>query len=227
MWRKNQAESQKLHETRDHLTRTRTRLVSLYCGAVEGNHKRRMNYLNKKLQETGETLASLAEIETELLAQKSDGRRFVVSSLFLHECFEELTLDSNEQFHFVTGCEIGGLMILDQRCGFEHVSRTAAGVEGELKSTHRLLCRLEQFGLRLLAHSHSHPGHGIGATMPSPTDRAFQERLERGGYPTVGAIFSRDGFIRFFRLDHDFELEVHGKGVEEIEPNVFRLTHLG
>jgi hypothetical protein len=225
MWRK-KAESQKLIETRAQLTRTRARLLALYSGAVENNNARRMSYLNKKLQETGQMLDSLAEIETEILSRKRGDTRFIVSSLFLHECFRDLTLDNKEQFFFISGCEADGIMILDQRCGFEHVSRTAAGVEGEIRSTHHLLCKLEQFGHRLLAHFHSHPGHGIGATMPSPTDRAFQERLERGGYPTVAAVFSRDRYIRFFRLDHEFELEVHGKGVEEVEPNVFHLTHL-
>jgi len=220
------AESQKLIETKTQLARTRARLLALYSNAVEKNNMRRMSYLNKKLQETGQMLDSLAEIETELLSQKRSDGRFVVSSLFLHECFRELTLDSKEQFVFISGCEAGGIMVLDQKCGFEHVSRTAAGVEGEVRSTHNLLCKLEHFGHRLLAHFHSHPGRGIGATMPSSTDRAFQERLERGGYPTVAAVFSRDGYIRFFRLDHEFELEVHGKGVEEVEPNVFHLTHL-
>ena len=227
MAKRKPAECQKLLQTRAHLIRNRARMLSLYSNATDKNDKRQMNYLNRKLQEAGKMLDSLAEIETELLSHKSGGRRFVVSSLFLQECFKELTLDSKEQFIFISGCEADGLMILDRKCGFEHVSRTAAGVEGEIRSTHTLLCKLEQFGHRLLAHFHSHPGQGVGATLPSPTDHGFQERLERGGYPTVAAIFSRDGYIRFFRLDHDFELQVHGKGAEEVEPNVFHLTPVG
>jgi proteasome lid subunit RPN8/RPN11 len=131
-----------------------------------------------------------------------------------------------EQFFFITGSETDGLLILDQTCGFEHASRTAAGVEGEIKSTHALLCRLEHFGHRLLGHFHSHPGRGIGATLPSSIDRTFQERLERGGYPTVAAVFSRDGFVRFFRLDNNFELQIFGKGAEKVEPNIFHLAPL-
>jgi hypothetical protein len=218
--------SPKLLETRESLLRTRSRLLALYSAAVAQNNRERMNYLNKRLAETSRTLESLTEIETELLGQRARANRFLVSSLFLWECFRELTADSREQFFFITGSEIDGILTLDQKCGFEHVARTAVGVEGELKSTHALLCKLERFGHRLLGHFHSHPGHGIGSTVPSPTDRGFQERLERGGYPAVAAIFSRDGYIRFFRLDHNFELQIHGKGVEEIEPNVFRLTNL-
>jgi proteasome lid subunit RPN8/RPN11 len=226
MSRSKNISSPKLLETRESLLRTRNRLLALYSAAVAQNNRERMNYLNKRLAETSRTLETLTEIETELLRQRVYAKRFLVSSLFLWECFRELTVDSREQFFFITGSEIDGVLTLDQKWGFEHVTRTAVGVEGELKSTHALLCKLERFGHRLLGHFHSHPGHGIGSTIPSPTDRGFQERLERGGYPAVAAIFSRDGYVRFFRLDHNFELQVHGKGVEEVEPNVFRLTNL-
>jgi proteasome lid subunit RPN8/RPN11 len=227
MWgRRNENKSKKLLETRDYLVRTRTRFLALYSAAVEKSDKERMNYINKRLAETNRMLGSLGEIETELLGQQAGAHRFLISSLFLHECFKELTADSKEQFFFVTGSEADGTLVLDQKCGFAHVTRSVVGVEGEIQSTHSLLCKLEKFGHRLLAHFHSHPGHGIGSTLPSSTDREFQERLERGGYPNVAAIFSRDGFVRFFRLDHKFEIAIHGKGVEEIEPNVFRLTNL-
>jgi proteasome lid subunit RPN8/RPN11 len=216
----------KLLETRESLLHTRSRLLGLYSAAVERNHRERMNYLNRRLAETARLLESLSEIEGELMSQNIGANRYIVSSLFLSECFHELTADSREQFFFITGSEAGGILTLDQKCGFEHVVRTVVGVEGELKSTHALLCKLERFGHRLLGHFHSHPGHGMGSTVPSPTDRSFQERLERGGYPTLATIFSRDGYVRFFRLDHNFELQIHGKGVEEVEPNVFRLTNL-
>jgi hypothetical protein len=40
----------------------------------------------------------------------------------------------------------------------------------------------------------------------------------------VAAIFSRDGYIRFFRLDDDLEIEIYGSGVEQHGKNSFRLT---
>ena len=42
----------------------------------------------------------------------------------------------------------------------------------------------------------------------------------------LGAIFSRDGYVRFFRLDRSFEIEIYGEGVEKHEDNVYRLTHI-
>ena len=34
------------------------------------------------------------------------------------------------------------------------------------------------------------------------------------------AIFSRDGFVRFVRLDQNFEIEIYGEGVENHAPGV-------
>src|SRR5215471_13890249 len=102
MWRKdNKVESQKLLETRAFLFRTRERLLSFYCGAVERNECGRMNYLNRKIQEAARLLDSLEQIETEL-ATVPPAKRFVVSSLFLYQCFRELTSDNKEQFFFIT-----------------------------------------------------------------------------------------------------------------------------
>lgn len=226
MWMRAREKHPDLLESREYLLRTRSRLLNMYFAAVHQNDRYQMRDLHLHLQELNRLIHSLREIETESLAVKRGSRRFVISSLFLYECFRELTADSREQFFFITGPETGGILTLDQKCGFEHVCRTAAGVEGELKSTHELLCKLENFGHRLLGHFHSHPGRGIGATVPSSVDRSFQHRLERGGYPTVAAVFSRDSLVRFFRLDGNFEISIHGKGVEEIEPNLFRITGL-
>ena len=100
------------------------------------------------------------------------------------------------------------------------------GVTADTRSTHRLLIKLEQFGHRLLAHFHSHPGKGADATRPSGTDRNFQERLESAGHIAVMAIFSRDGFIRFMRLDQNIDVQVYGAGVEQHEPGIYRLANI-
>ena len=42
----------------------------------------------------------------------------------------------------------------------------------------------------------------------------------------VMAIFSRDGFIRFVRLDQNLEIEIYGEGVENHAPGIYRLTNL-
>ena len=100
------------------------------------------------------------------------------------------------------------------------------GVVADVPSTHNLLIKLEQFGHKFLAHFHSHPGNGPDATCPSGIDNGFQRRLESAGHVAVMAIFSRDGFIRFVRLDQNLELEIYGEGVENHAPGIYRLTNL-
>jgi hypothetical protein len=100
------------------------------------------------------------------------------------------------------------------------------GVTADARSTHRLLIKLEQFGHRLLAHFHSHPGKGADATRPSGIDERFQSRLESAGHLAVMAIFSRDGFVRFVRLDQNLEIEIYGEGIEKDESGTYHLTNL-
>jgi len=150
--------------------------------------------------------------------------RYAVSSLFLHDCYRKLTADPDEQFFFITGSEIDGVHVLDQCAEFAHQHRSRIGVVGHMPSTHNLLIKLEQFGHKFLAHFHSHPGKGPAATQPSGTDENFQRRLEQGGHLALMAIFSRDGYVRFVRLDQDFTLDIYGKGVERYASTIFRLT---
>jgi hypothetical protein len=223
-----QAKKPHLEEKRTTLATKRDRLLKSFSDATALRQKSRMHRLCKQLQENNEFLDCLEQIQTET-KPLSDGTRhsYVVSSLFLDQCFRDLTADKDEQFFFVTGPEIEGRFVLDQKVEFLHQKRTAVGVTGNLSSTHRILIKLEQFGHRLLAHFHSHPGNGAEATHPSGIDQNFQRRLESAGYPTVAAIFSRDGYIRFFRLDNNLEVQIHGSGVEQIGKDTFRLTNLG
>ncbi len=196
--------------------------------ATSGKRNRRLATLLMKIRQTNEFLSSLDLIKTgEAPIDKEAGsHRYAVSSLFLHESFRKLTVDQDEQFFFITGSEVEGVNVLDQWAEFAHQKRTMMGVTGDQRATHKLLIKLEQFGHRLLAHFHSHPGTGVDATHPSGTDENFQKRLEAAGHVAVMAIFSRDGYVRFVRLDQNLEIEVHGKGVEQHAPGIYRLTNL-
>lgn len=214
-----------LEEKRAGLLAKREKLISRLTQAARD--RKGVLRLCGQIQEANEFLDALDKIESETRpALRTGARRFVVSSLFLHESFKKLTADQDEQFFFITGTELDGVMVLDQWAEFAHQQRSMVGVTADVRSTHRLLIKLEQFGHRLLAHFHSHPGKGAEATRPSGTDRRYQESLERAGFITVMAIFSRDGYVRFLRLDNNADIEVHGTGVEEHEPGIFRLTNL-
>jgi hypothetical protein len=180
-----------------------------------------------EIRRTNEFLESLERIVAENTGRPNTGpRRYAVSSLFLTESYKKLTADPNEQFFFVTGPEVGDVLVLDQWAEFAHQRRSRLGVVADIPSTHNLLIRLEQFRHKFLAHFHSHPGKGVDATHPSGTDENFQRRLETAGHLALMAIFSRDGLVRFVRLDQNLEIEIYGEGVENHAPGVYRLTNL-
>lgn len=183
--------------------------------------------LFRDITNMNEFIGTLDEIAATIEAKRSNGvPRLVVSSYFLHECFKKLTADKSEQVSFITGVEMDGSFVLNQILELEPDKRTVGGVSANGGFTHKLLITLERFGHRLLAHFHSHPGNGPESTRPSGIDERFQTRLESAGHMAVAAIFSRDGFVRFFRMDSNFEVEVFGKGAEQHAPHIIHLTEL-
>ncbi len=212
---------------RQRLLKKRQGLLEGFAKAAAAGKQKQLAQLFIKIQQTSGFLKSLELIEAETtLTAVPAHRRYAVSSLFLHESFKKLTADQDEQFFFVTGSEVGGRLVLDQWAEFAHQKRSMMGVVADTRSTHGLLIKLEQFGHRLLAHFHSHPGRGAEATNPSGTDESFQKRLESGGHVAVMAIFSRDGFVRFVRLDQNLEIEIYGSGVEQHAAGIYRLTNI-
>lgn len=213
------AEKQRLVKKRE------TLLESFNKTATNGRTKR-LSELFVKICQTNEFLKSLDQIDGNKQMLTSGRRRYAISSLFLHESFTKLTADRDEEFFFITGNEIDGVFVLDQWAEFAHQKRSMVGVTADTRSTHNLLIKLEQFGHRLLAHFHSHPGNGPDSTNPSGIDENFQRRLESAGHVAVMAIFSRDGFVRFVRLDQNVEIEIYGEGVQKHAPGIFRLTNV-
>lgn len=199
--------------------------LAVFQKAAESNDNKKLGRSFEQIRQTNEILSALDEIETETQTKKkSSVRQYAVSSLFLHESFKKLTADADEQFFFVTGTEIDETLVLDQWIDLVHERRTIVGVTVDTKVSHKLLIKLEQFGHKLLAHFHSHPGNGSASTTPSGTDVGFQKRLEGAGHIAVMAIFSRDGFIRFLRIDENVEVRIYGEGVESHGRNLFRLS---
>lgn len=197
--------------------------------AAQSLNHRRVRQAYTELRHTNDKLQLLADLEADLVAaarQEQGRNRYVVSSLFLTECFRELTKTPDEHFVFITGAVVEGRSVLDQKLAFGFETQSVMGVTADPRSTHQLLIRLEQFRHKLLATFHSHPGRGPESIHPSGTDERFQQRLEAAGHSAVMAIFSRDGYIRFLRLDQNLEIETYGEGVTQHETNLYQLTQL-
>lgn len=213
-----------LIEKRAALVERREKLIARFNESTR--QRKTTTRVCNEIRRTNEFIESLERIEAENTGRPNTGpRRYAVSSLFLHECYKKLTADKNEQFFFITGTEVEGVHVLDQCAEFAHQRRTPMGVVGDFPSTHNVLIKLEQFGHKFLAHFHSHPGIGSDSTHPSGTDEKFQIRLESGGHLALMAIFSRDGYVRFVRMDQNFEIEIYGQGVESYAPGIYRLKN--
>jgi hypothetical protein len=218
---------EQIQSERQLLLKKREALLKSFTNAATGGKQKRMSSLFIRICQTNQFLKSLDQIASSKPELAAGKRRYAVSSLFLHESFKKLTADRDEEFFFITGNEIDGVFVLDQWAEFAHQKRSVVGVIADTRSTHKLLIKLEQFGHRLLAHFHSHPGNGPDSTQPSGIDENFQKRLESAGHVAVMAIFSRDGFIRFIRMDHrDIDIEIYGEGVEKHAPGIYRLKNL-
>ena len=102
-----------LEEKRTTLVDRRENLIARFGEAARG--RKGTTRLKREIQRVNEFLESLDQIEAETIAKPEAGlRRYAVSSLFLHESFKKLTADRDEQFFFVTGSEIEGVLVLDQ-----------------------------------------------------------------------------------------------------------------
>src|ERR1700733_14539505 len=87
-----------------------------------------------EIRRTNDFLTALERIVEKNTPIPGEPRSYTVSSLFLHECYKKLIADPDEQFFFITGSEVEGVLVLDQRAEFAHQRRTRLGVVAELPS---------------------------------------------------------------------------------------------
>jgi len=150
---------------------------------------------------------------------------YLTSAYFLREAYKSVTATRNESLIYVTGPEDGkGLFVLSRLVPFRLARASRGYASPEPSSQLDVLTKLDDGGQRLLATFHSHPGYGSGSTYPSGVDRSTQEQLERVGYVAIGAIFSRDGYVRFYSKNRPFRIAVSGKGCEQIGDHLFRIS---
>lgn len=135
------------------------------------------------------------------------GLDYLVGSWFLYESFRYCTQPTThtglaegeyEWMHYATGLVVEGIRTIERVVTFPLVKQSAVYVEGDSMATRDVLIQMSEYGYALHAVCHSHPGTGIEATHPSGIDLDHQDRLQRGGYPVISCIYSRDGFARFF-----------------------------
>ncbi|MDD5491197.1 MAG: hypothetical protein PHV60_00755 [bacterium] len=152
------------------------------------------------------------------LRERNASLKFKVSSLFLQDSYEYLISSPNEVIHLVTGMELDHGVFVMNKLEKVKFSSNPVGAKADMADLLPKLTEIdERFGHLLLGVFHSHPFQGISGTQPSGTDKNLQKNLEASGYEAIQAIFSSDGYFRFFSNHLTFEIEIYGKGVEKIE----------
>jgi hypothetical protein len=150
---------------------------------------------------------------------------YILSSLFLHSSFNFLNQQEEESVHFITGAVRGTAKFLEHIVPFKLDVQTIVEAEGNSRDVHRVLGKMQDLGYKLLGYFHIHPGKGPDVIHPSEVDFILQGLLERGGYEAIGAIFSRDGYLRFHAPTLP-NIEIFGKGVEKINESLYHLSKI-
>jgi hypothetical protein len=152
---------------------------------------------------------------------------YLISSWFLADCLNFLTSNphGHERLHLVTGIKLSPKeRTLDRLVQVALSGQSAVHASADQHDLNTTLIELdEHWGHSLHGLFHSHPGKGAFATQPSSKDFATHRRYETGGYPLIGAIFVKDGFVRFFSEDKPFSITIYGKGVSQHDEHVFKI----
>jgi len=194
--------------------------------SLTSHDEKSARFFFEHLLEDSSILKKLKEVQ-DLLSQKrerGDISSYMVGSWSLYKCFHFLNQGADENINYVTGLQIGAVLTLDRLVSFELAESSQVYVRGDLGSSTDCLIQMEELGHKLHGWFHIHPGIGPDSTHPSQIDVNHQRKLEQGGYPAIGGIFSRDGFVRFFSLKRIFEISIYGKEVEKINDRVYHLT---
>lgn len=159
--------------------------------------------------------------------------RYSISSVTLAEAYAYLTQraagrDSEPEFMLaVSGVEAGGVRTLERLIVVKMAHQSFGEASFDMQDFGRIAIALYEHGQYLHAVFHSHRFRW--PTGPSTTDTRLQAMLEQTGYPAIQAVFSEDGFVRFFANQRRFAVEVYGTGVEPVDgyPDAFRITQFG
>lgn len=162
---------------------------------------------------------------------KADGDSYSISSstlAYAHGCLTRHLPGVGAEPEWmlaVTGLRQDHVRTLEQLIDIRLATQSPGQASFDMSDFTRVAVTLQEHGQALHAIFHSHRFRG--APSPSGTDRRLQGILEDGGYPAIQAVFSEDGYVRFFSNARNFAVAIHGKGVETIEQrsHLYRIVH--
>lgn len=149
---------------------------------------------------------------------------YLVSSATLAEAHALLTRSlpgsthKHEWMLAVTGLKQDHHRTLEHLIEVQLAVQTGATASFDMRDFARVAYTLYEQGLPLHAIFHSH--RFAGRPTPSGVDWRLQDVLDQVDYPAIQAVFSEDGYVRFFAR-RPFAVSVLGKGVECVDQEGF------
>lgn len=173
------------------------------------------------LNKIGQTIE---EISNRLSANMQSIPTYLFGSAILYEAYQKLGSIPTESILYASGNRFANCFAVERLIPLELEFSGYGGASANLSFSSKVLIELEKYGSLLCCYLHMHPGRGSQSNHPSSIDLSTQEKLETGNYPTIGGIFSRDGFLRFFSNKKPFNIVISGKEIENVGKNSYKLV---
>ncbi len=222
---KNRKYKQQMRSSRKRIIEDTSMLVKDLQRLTKRKPKDMIKAMHQHMLVVSEINALIAKHFERNINKDNKEKVYSVSSLFLRDSFKLLNKRPVESLHFVTGPEIKGTKVLDRIVDFTLEQQSTVYAKADTEAVREALIYLSRHEFKLWGCFHIHPGNGVRSIHPSGTDMTLDRLLARGGYECIGAIFSRDGFVRFFS-SKDFEINIYGNGVEKINEKIYRITEV-
>ena len=104
---------------------------------------------------------------------------------------------------FITGSEVEGVHVLDQCAEFAHQRRTRLGRRGRHALDAQPADQARTVRAQIPGPLSQPSGQRPGCDASLGNRRKLPAPARKGGHLALMAIFSRDGFVRFMRLDQE------------------------
>ncbi|HEY59997.1 MAG TPA: hypothetical protein G4N92_04845 [Anaerolineae bacterium] len=204
----------------------------------QGLSEKEINEVTKQKKEIPELVKPISPILP--IPEKEEGEVYGIDSTFLAKCWRWLVQNNHQSLPtdkkrfghsilnqdpewacLVTGMHINGVRMLADALRVQFSSQSAGGLQFELGDFQQSLRSLQRWGYSLHAVFHSHRFNG--PVSPSQIDLNTQRQLLEPVFPAIQAVFSEDGYIRFFSAERPFSIKIFGKGVKHVEDTLYQL----
>ncbi len=205
---------------------------------LQGLSEKKIDEVTKQKMEFPELVKPIQSIVP--IPEKEELEVYGIDSTFLAKCWRWLVQDNHQSLPgdkkilghsilsqdpewacLVTGMRINGVRMLADALRVQFSSQSAGGLQFELGDFQQSLRSLQRWGYSLHAIFHSHRFNG--PVSPSQIDLNTQRQLLEPAFPAIQAVFSEDGYIRFFSAERPFSIRIFGKGVTHVKDTLYQL----